>query len=76
MTDKRRGLGRGLGALIPNGAAPVTKPAGDRPVDVFFPGRGDGTDAEAGGGGTATLVEERDHSLEELEERFAAGQFR
>ena len=36
MSDKRRGLGRGLGALIPT--AP-TAPRGDRPVDVFFPGR-------------------------------------
>lgn len=33
MPQKRRGLGRGLGALIP------TSPSGDtRPVDVFFPG--------------------------------------
>ena len=33
MSEKRRGLGRGLGALIP------TAPTGDaRPVDVFFPG--------------------------------------
>ena len=31
MTEKRRALGRGLGALIPSGA-----PAADRPVDVFF----------------------------------------
>ena len=31
MTEKRRALGRGLGALIPSGA-----PATDRPVDVFF----------------------------------------
>ncbi len=72
MTDKRRGLGRGLGALIPNGTAPVTKPAGDRPVDVFFPGRGDGTEPEAGAGGTATLVEERSDSLQELLERSLA----
>lgn len=34
MSDKRRGLGRGLGALIPSGP-PATK--GGRPVDVFFP---------------------------------------
>lgn len=34
MSEKRRGLGRGLGALIPSGPA-ATK--GDRPVDVFFP---------------------------------------
>lgn len=33
MTDKRRGLGRGLGALIPNG----TSEGVQRPVDVFFP---------------------------------------
>jgi len=31
MSQKKRGLGRGLGALIPSG------PEGDRPVDVFFP---------------------------------------
>lgn len=30
MNDKRRGLGRGLGALIPTG------PAGARPTDVFY----------------------------------------
>lgn len=34
MTDKRRGLGRGLGALIP--PAPVGQPQ-QRPSDVFFP---------------------------------------
>ena len=35
MAEKRRGLGRGLGALIPSA------PSGDaRPVDVFFPDRG------------------------------------
>ena len=32
MSDKRRGLGRGLGALIP------TTSGASRPVDVFFPG--------------------------------------
>lgn len=36
-TKKRTGLGRGIGALIP------TKPAGDRPVDVFFPGQPEST---------------------------------
>lgn len=54
MSDKRRGLGRGLGALIPT-SSPAT---GSRPVDVFFPGQGsatstssestDGTDPAAG----------------------------
>ena len=33
MSEKRRGLGRGLGALIP------TTPEHERPVDVFFPDR-------------------------------------
>jgi len=37
MSEKRRGLGRGLGALIPNAAdAGSTAPA-TRPVDLFFP---------------------------------------
>ena len=40
MSDKRRGLGRGLGALIPSSAA--ASPSGNgaapsRPVDLFFP---------------------------------------
>ena len=34
MSEKRRALGRGLGALIPSGA-----PTADRPVDVFFKDR-------------------------------------
>ncbi|WP_341394540.1 ParB/RepB/Spo0J family partition protein [Arthrobacter sp. G119Y2] len=44
MTEKRRGLGRGLGALIPSSAEPEeASPASSaptragRPVDVFFP---------------------------------------
>jgi ParB family chromosome partitioning protein len=44
VTDKRRGLGRGLGALIPSGPT-VTR--GDRPVDVFFPPPGAGDSAGA-----------------------------
>jgi ParB family chromosome partitioning protein len=40
VSDKRRGLGRGLGALIPS--APSQRPAGERPVDVFFPERDGG----------------------------------
>ncbi|MDN3483048.1 ParB/RepB/Spo0J family partition protein [Arthrobacter sp. APC 3897] len=48
MTEKRRGLGRGLGALIPSSAEPE-EPAsstsvptrGGRPVDLFFPAAGD-----------------------------------
>lgn len=60
MSEKRRGLGRGLGALIP--AAPPTAkgPAGDRPVDVFFPGRADGSDDpdSAAGNSPADAVDE------------------
>jgi ParB family chromosome partitioning protein len=64
MSEKRRALGRGLGALIPN--AP-TSPNG-RPVDVFFPDQRPGATAYAGGssaerdragesgGGTATAT--------------------
>jgi ParB family chromosome partitioning protein len=49
VSEKRRGLGRGLGALIPSNSTPPTRPSGDRPVDVFFPGRGeDGEQAEIG----------------------------
>lgn len=36
MSEKRRGLGRGLGALIPT--APTPTPGSPRPSDVFFPG--------------------------------------
>ncbi|MGN8130160.1 ParB/RepB/Spo0J family partition protein [Paenarthrobacter sp. 22069] len=40
MSEKRRGLGRGLGALIPSSAAATGSPNGgtvSRPVDLFFP---------------------------------------
>jgi ParB family transcriptional regulator, chromosome partitioning protein len=40
VSEKRRGLGRGLGALIP--PAPAARQGGDRPVDVFFAERQDG----------------------------------
>jgi ParB family chromosome partitioning protein len=46
MSEKRRALGRGLGALIPN--AP-TSPNG-RPVDVFFPDSRPGAAAAYAGG--------------------------
>lgn len=38
MSEKRRGLGRGLGALIPTGLE-TRSGEGARPVDVFFPDR-------------------------------------
>lgn len=40
MSEKRRGLGRGLGALIPSSpttGAPGASAASSRPVDLFFP---------------------------------------
>lgn len=38
MSDKRRGLGRGLGALIPSSASASGNGSGpSRPVDLFFP---------------------------------------
>ena len=37
MSEKRRGLGRGLGALIPNGLDGQRPSETQRPVDVFFP---------------------------------------
>ncbi|MCG2623631.1 ParB/RepB/Spo0J family partition protein [Arthrobacter sp. I2-34] len=68
MSEKRRGLGRGLGALIPSTPAAATleeDTAGDaarktRPVDLFFPAppsRGDGA-AEEGTGSSAAHVAE------------------
>ncbi len=49
MSEKRRALGRGLGALIPS------QPAMDRPVDVFFKDR-DGVPADPADVSAADLV--------------------
>ena len=43
-TKKRGGLGRGIGALIPQAAE------GERPVDVFFPSGGTTAVAESASG--------------------------
>ena len=54
MTDKRRGLGRGLGALIPTapGKGEAT-PSGPSPVDVLIPARAkDGAEGADGADGT------------------------
>jgi len=48
MAEKRRGLGRGLGALIPTGSERDA-----RPVDVFFPGPPEGSAAVASTDGVA-----------------------
>ena len=51
-SDRRRGLGKGLGALIPSA------PAGDRPSDVFFPrSQGDGFTGNRDKGMDPTLSE-------------------
>lgn len=52
MSQKKRGLGRGLGALIPSG------PEGDRPVDVFFPA-GEGRDSSENGSAVAAAGVDR-----------------
>ena len=70
MSDKRRGLGRGLGALIPssapanasgNGAAP------SRPVDLFFP------EARKTSTAAAVLVEEDTAALASPESKKSGG---
>ncbi|MEO7980150.1 MAG: ParB/RepB/Spo0J family partition protein, partial [Sporichthyaceae bacterium] len=52
MSDRRRGLGRGLGALIPTAPSKdgATAPTGPSPVDVLIPGRASGAPATATGG--------------------------
>jgi len=45
MAEKRTGLGRGIGALIPTGGANVS----DRGVDVFFPQTDSGSNREVSG---------------------------
>ncbi len=54
MSEKRRGLGRGLGALIPTASTEA------RPVDVFFPGSG----STAASIATTTTPADIDDSLE------------
>ncbi|MGF1645695.1 MAG: ParB/RepB/Spo0J family partition protein [Kineosporiaceae bacterium] len=55
MAERRRGLGRGIGALIPDAGAPGVSTRHRQPVDVFFderpgPASEDGSDAANGGG--------------------------
>ncbi len=67
MSEKRRGLGRGLGALIPS--APVKAGGGDRPVDdVFFRDNSDGAKTpveSATATATATLERPVESALSE-----------
>ena len=48
MNEKRRALGRGLGALIPSGPPTPDQARASRPTDVFFPRSGE--DAPYAGG--------------------------
>ena len=68
MTEKRRGLGRGLGSLIPS--APEGSPrGGDRPVDVFFGDREDtpgGTPEPAGPDGSGGSAADRDADVVDI----------
>lgn len=61
MSEKRRGLGRGLGALIPTGAE-TARPTRERPVDVFFPAA---RDSDEDGGGVAVAVRESGDAADE-----------
>ncbi len=81
MSEKRRGLGRGIGALIPPAppaqGAPGTDPS-SRPVDVFFPagtgGRPDGTEpgtTRPGRGADALLSRRSDEGRPLRSERTA-----
>ncbi|GAB2558511.1 ParB/RepB/Spo0J family partition protein [Leucobacter ruminantium] len=64
-TKKRSGLGRGIGALIPQ--APVT---GERPVDVFFPAAGAAAAAveakDADGSAAVDSPADAEQSLQEV----------
>jgi ParB family chromosome partitioning protein len=51
MADKKVGLGRGIGALIPSAS-----PATDRPIDVFFGANSGSTTPEASNGADSGLV--------------------
>ena len=53
MSERRRGLGRGLGALIPQEAS---DPRSDRPRDVFFPRSGGGATPPDASDATAAAV--------------------
>jgi len=59
VSEKRRGLGRGLGALIPTGLDGQRPSGAERPVDVFFPDA-KREENQAAAAATATLVTERD----------------
>ena len=62
MSEKRRGLGRGLGALIPSSAASNGQGNGaavSRPVDLFFPEGRKKTDSSEAAAGPAQSVADK-----------------
>jgi len=56
VSEKRRGLGRGLGALIPTGLDGQRPSGAERPVDVFFPDARKDGEAAASASATTTAV--------------------
>lgn len=76
MSEKRRGLGRGLGALIPTGPEGAS-PDRDRPTDVFFPGGPgsvvDHSDSTVPGAGTDGASEANESAAEPAEHPVTGG---
>lgn len=72
MSEKRRGLGRGLGSLIPTAPDGAAR-TGDRPVDVFFGDREEGTGAESAEGAAADVVDIRRGDTEGSEAQSGVG---
>jgi ParB family chromosome partitioning protein len=61
VSEKRRGLGRGLGSLIPSGPDSGSSRTGERPVDVFFGDRDEAAAEPATG--SAGLADADPHAL-------------
>ncbi|WP_024366982.1 ParB/RepB/Spo0J family partition protein [Arthrobacter sp. TB 26] len=74
MSDKRRGLGRGLGALIPSSAAASGNgSAPSRPVDLFFPEARKRTPAAEVAKDTAVVPDEETAAASQVLSATAAG---
>lgn len=67
MSERRRGLGRGLGALIPSGPVrdePLADTPPKRPVDVFFPSATEDRPSDQGGLRNASAADTRTNEPE------------